>query len=130
MFWKNVCVLAQGENHPALFSKTLVATEASWVTKPPITPFVCQAKVRYRQEDQNCTIQKIEDGKVFVTFDKPQRGVTEGQAVVFYDQDTCLGGAKIISVSRQTRPRGLRAQEERHLASEISVSVESSRKVL
>jgi len=51
--------------------------------------------VRYRQIEQACLIGKIEDDSVRVDFDAPQRAVTPGQSVVFYDGETCLGGGVI-----------------------------------
>lgn len=105
----NTCYLAQGENHPALFSDRLIAEELSWVTNPPTLPFSCTAKVRYRQQDQRCTIQSIGDGKAKVLFDQPQRAVTEGQAIVFYDKELCLGGGKIMQVTRQIEQKSSRA---------------------
>jgi tRNA-specific 2-thiouridylase len=92
---RNALILAQGENHPALFRECLEATELSWVTKQPATPFSCTAKIRYRQSDQACTIEKIEDGRAYVRFSQPQRAVTPRQAIVFYDGPVCLGGGLI-----------------------------------
>ena len=60
----------------------------------PDTPLRCKAKVRYRQDDQDCIIETSGDG-FRVTFDKPQRAVTPGQSVVFYLDDLCLGGGII-----------------------------------
>lgn len=94
---KNVVYLAQGLRHPALFCDDLVATEASWVSgkAPEMFPYRCKSKVRYRQPDQECTITRIENGKIHVKFDIPQRAVTSRQSIVFYDGDVCLGGAMI-----------------------------------
>lgn len=97
---RNAVILAQGMDHPALFCDDLIATELTWVSKsgaPAQLPFSCKAKVRYRQEDQDCVIQKIEDGKAFVTFPVPQRAVTPRQSIVFYDGDVCFGGGIIHS---------------------------------
>jgi tRNA-specific 2-thiouridylase len=66
-----------------------------WVSGcPPQLPLVCSAKVRYRQPDQACTVYKL-DGAYRVDFDRPQRAVTPGQSVVFYQNDRCLGGGVI-----------------------------------
>lgn len=94
---RNVVYIEQGTQHPGLYCDELTATEMSWVSPhgaPPL-PFKCHAKVRYRQTDQACTIHKIENGRIFVSFDVPQRAVTPRQSIVFYDEQTCLGGAMI-----------------------------------
>jgi tRNA-specific 2-thiouridylase len=87
-------IVAQGENHPALFANALTATDVSWVSSAPELPFKCKAKVRYRQIEEPCTVSKQGD-MLLVTFDEPQRAVTPRQSVVFYDGNTCLGGAII-----------------------------------
>ena len=92
---RNVVVIDQGHNHPALYRQKLVAKDASWVGDVPQVPCQCSAKIRYRQRDEACTIEKIEGDQVFVTFDVPQRAVTKRQSIVFYDGDICLGGAII-----------------------------------
>jgi len=94
---RNVVIVVQGEDHPALFSQSLTATELSWINAPPERfPYVCHSKVRYRQEDHPCTIEKIEDGIAYVSFPEPQRSVTPGQSVVFYEGSRCLGGGIIL----------------------------------
>jgi tRNA-uridine 2-sulfurtransferase len=93
---RNVVFVEQGADHPALYSKGLIATELSWVAEPPSSlPFQCKAKIRYRQEDQECTLENVEDGDGRIVFSTPQRAVTQGQAIVFYDGEKCLGGGII-----------------------------------
>lgn len=98
---KNVVFVEQGEDHPALYQDSLIATDISWVGAPPSLPCRCWAKIRYRQADQECLIEKIEDGKIYVSFPKPQRAITPRQSIVFYDQNTCLGGAIILEKGRK-----------------------------
>jgi tRNA-uridine 2-sulfurtransferase len=97
---RNVVYIEQGPDHPALYSQKLIATDISWITEEPLSfPFHCQAKIRYRQPDQECTIEKMEPGRVFVSFSLPQRAVTPRQAIVFYQNDRCLGGGLIVTAN-------------------------------
>ncbi len=93
---RNVLVVVQQTDHPLLTSSTLSAGDTHWIAgAPPKLPLRCHAKARYRQRDQACVVRQGRDGRLEVTFDKPQRALTPGQFVVFYDADCCLGGATI-----------------------------------
>lgn len=93
---RGVVFVEQGADHPALYCDELMATDLSWVAgEAPPLPLTCQAKVRYRQADQTCTIHSIEKGQVQVSFAFPQRAVTPGQSIVFYQGPICLGGGVI-----------------------------------
>ena len=92
---RNVLIAAQGGNHPLLFTNYLTAPQVHWINgEPTETTFRCAAKTRYRQPDQKCTVHKMDDGYQ-VHFDAPQRAVTPGQSVVFYNDEICLGGGVI-----------------------------------
>ncbi|OOR87138.1 tRNA 2-thiouridine(34) synthase MnmA [Moraxella caviae] len=97
----NRLIVGQGHEHPLLLSQSLQATKIDWVAGAPKAifddGFKCTAKTRYRQPDQNCTVFADDDG-LKVMFDEPQRAVTPGQSVVFYDGDVCLGGGVIESI--------------------------------
>jgi tRNA-specific 2-thiouridylase len=99
---RNVLVVVQGEKHPALYSTGLVATDVSWVAGAPLADgsFHCTAKFRYRQPDQGVTVTPQADGTLRVVFDEPQKAITPGQAVVFYDGEACLGGGTIDVVEK------------------------------
>lgn len=92
---RNVLVVAQGTDHPSLYHNRLYAGQVHWINDAPTDSFHCNAKVRYRQADQACEVNLAEDGKLVVVFDEPQRAITPGQSVVFYQDDICLGGAVI-----------------------------------
>ncbi|MDF1763352.1 MAG: tRNA 2-thiouridine(34) synthase MnmA [Oleibacter sp.] len=102
---RNVLIAAQGTDHPLLFSDWLTTGEIFWVNDAPVSqhmpPVTLTAKVRYRQADQTCTLEAIEQG-YRVVFDQPQRAVTPGQSVVFYQNDICLGGGVIETTGKHS----------------------------
>ncbi len=94
----NELLVVQGKDNPLLFASGLRASQAHWINTNWNTEqeFNCTAKIRYRQEDQICSVQ-IDDEQLYVSFTKPQRAITPGQSIVFYQNDICLGGAIIES---------------------------------
>lgn len=96
-FTNNVLVVAQDHDHPRLQRRTLCADEVHWICgEAPGAPLRCTARVRYRQSDQPCTVEAEAD-RALVRFDRPQRALTPGQSVVFYDGEICLGGGRITA---------------------------------
>lgn len=80
-----------------LYSKELIANEINWLAIDKLNePLKLKAKVRYRAKEAECTVYPIENEQVKVIFDEPQRAITPGQSVVFYDEDIVIGGGKII----------------------------------
>ncbi|MDD6682227.1 MAG: tRNA 2-thiouridine(34) synthase MnmA [Clostridiales bacterium] len=98
---KNQLIVAQGEDHPLLYSRAAMASQATFIGEPlpENTPCHVTAKFRYRQPDQPVTVTRIGE-KLYFTFDEPQRAVTPGQSAVLYDGDVCLGGGIIETVER------------------------------
>lgn len=106
---RNQLTVVQGSDHPLLFSRGLTSHSIDWVAgRAPSLPLRCVAKTRYRQPDQACTVQATDDVYT-VVFDQPQRAVTPGQSVVFYQGDVCLGGGVIETTYRES-PEGATAQ--------------------
>lgn len=90
----NRIILGSNED---LFVKTLEAKDLNWMAiEKPDAPIRALAKIRYKHREQPATIEVIGEDRVRVTFDEPQRAATPGQAVVFYDGDTVLGGGTVI----------------------------------
>ncbi len=59
-------------------------------------PIKCKGKLRYRQREEDCIIHPISETAVVAEFLEPQRAPAAGQAAVFYDGDTVLGGGTIV----------------------------------
>lgn len=96
----NQLVVAQGNEHPLLFSNNLCCDNIEWIDgQGPALPFSGKAKTRYRQSDQNCHVVRESTG-YRVLFEHPQRSVTPGQSVCIYDHDWCLGGGVITATGR------------------------------
>ena len=95
---KNILYVSQGEGEE-LYSSGLITYKVNWIPQTPADKkFDCFAKFRYRQPDQAVSVE-IKDDKVIVTFKEKQRAVTEGQFVVFYDEEeNCLGGGIIDEI--------------------------------
>ncbi len=96
---RNVLFVGQSFHNDKLYSTSIIATDISWVSneEKPGT-FECTAKFRYRQPDNKVTVQLLEGNKANIIFHEPIRAVTPGQAVVFYQDDECLGGGTIDEV--------------------------------
>ena len=117
-FATNTLVVAEGPYDEKLFSREIAVGDINWISgKTPHLPLRCEARIRYRQSLQKCTIlqvpnsapsansraspvrsQGIGSGPKFqVRFHEPQRAATPGQSVVFYKNEEMLGGGIIIA---------------------------------
>jgi len=82
------------------FASELSANQLNWLAKMP-RQFVCQAKIRYRQEDVETTVRWSKD-RATVSFSQPVRAITAGQSIVFYSSSgQLLGGGVINEVPAQ-----------------------------
>jgi len=90
----NSLIVVQGD-HPLRYSQQLVASDAAWVNDAPQDSDVCTAKIRYRQDDQSCTVTSLTSDRLRVDFATKQSAITPGQYVVIYSGERCLGGAVI-----------------------------------
>jgi tRNA-specific 2-thiouridylase len=84
-----------------LLSRTLIAHKLNWIAVDELRePTRVTAKIRHRHEPAPAVLENAPNGEVRVTFDQPQRAITPGQAVVFYDGDLVVGGGWIAEVPK------------------------------
>lgn len=87
--------LVVGEEND-LGEQLLVAKDNTWIRgAQPTGSFRAQVKIRYKARQAWATVTPAENNQAMVEFDEPQRDITPGQAAVYYDGDTVLGGGII-----------------------------------
>ena len=76
--------------------RELIATEVNYVSgRVPQEPLEITAKIRYKAIESEALLAPLDDGRARVTFARPQRDITPGQGVVFYQGEVVLGGGII-----------------------------------
>ena len=79
-----------------LLRSGLIASRVNWISIKKLTrPLRVLAQIRSRHQAAEATLSAQDNGSVVVRFDEPQRAVTPGQAVVFYQDDLVVGGGWI-----------------------------------
>ncbi len=91
---RNEVVIGRTEEQ---YHKTITANDVNWITFEKLTsPIKVTAKIRYKHKEVPATVSQLDDEKILVEFEEPQRAPAKGQAVVFYDGDYVVGGGKIL----------------------------------
>ena len=96
----NRLLVAQGEDHPMLYSTRCRAEDVTWIGEAPLREggtLRCSVKFRYRQPDQPAEVT-LQDGNLMIHALTPQRAVTPGQSAVLYDGEVCLGGSIVTEI--------------------------------
>ncbi|AFS46742.1 tRNA 2-thiouridine(34) synthase MnmA [Streptococcus agalactiae] len=100
---KNILYVGQGFYHDSLMSTSLTASEIHFTRDMPNEfKLECTAKLRYRQPDSKVKVY-VKGNQARVVFDDLQRAITPGQAVVFYNEQECLGGGMIDQAYRDDK---------------------------
>ncbi|GIX30785.1 MAG: tRNA-specific 2-thiouridylase MnmA [Porticoccaceae bacterium] len=99
-FARNALIVVQGADHPFLYSRALRTESFHWINGTPVFDRPLLARTRHRQPLQVCRAETLPDGRLQVTFERPQWAVTPGQSVVLYDGERCLGGGVIAEAVR------------------------------
>lgn len=86
-----------GDNED-VFSDYLICDHVNWMAVDGLhgEEKTVMAKIRYSHKGAPCVIRELEDGRVECRFEIPQRAITPGQAVVFYENDYVFGGGTIL----------------------------------
>ena len=89
----NEVVIGSNED---ILTRTVVCDRVNYMAVEDLTsPVRVLAKIRYNHKGEYGQIEKLPDGRVLCTFERPVRAATAGQAIVFYDGEYVLGGGTI-----------------------------------
>ncbi len=84
-----------------VYGDSLVASELNWIAVKKLSqPLDIKVRIRYLHQEADAVITPLDEDNVQITFQTPQMAITPGQAVVFYDEDTVVGGGTIIDTQR------------------------------
>ncbi|MCI2058474.1 MAG: tRNA 2-thiouridine(34) synthase MnmA [Oscillibacter sp.] len=90
-----------------LYARALEARDFNWISgRAPAGPVRVCARLRSCQAEQPAEAEVIGPDRVRIVFDRPQRAIAPGQAVVLYDGDTVVGGGRICRELRSDPPEG------------------------
>ena len=91
----NVLYVAMGDENKYLLSYSCIVSDINLLDELPNN---CTCKFRYRQNDNDVFIEKVDENHILVKYPQGVKAVTPGQACVFYNGDECLGGGIIEKV--------------------------------
>ncbi len=98
---ENILYVAKGDDNEYLLADSCLVEDVNWIDdEVEIDNLGCCAKFRYRQEDKEVTLKRVDDTHVMVYCKNPIKSITSGQAAVFYLGEECLGGGTICKVYR------------------------------
>lgn len=90
---KNLVVVGTNQQ---LYRKRLLASQIHLISDQKMKrPMAVKAKIRYKHKEARALLNPLDSGMAIVEFEKPQRAITPGQSVIFYDEDVVLGGGII-----------------------------------
>ena len=93
------------DEEASLYREEARVASVNWVAiDRPSGPVQVVAKARYKAEMVPATLEAVTDGCARVVFDTPQRALTPGQTIVFYQGDLVVGGGTLEDMPRSARP--------------------------
>jgi tRNA-specific 2-thiouridylase len=82
-----------------VYGDTFIAHSVNWIrSQDTASPISCKVKIRYNHPGAEATLSPMGEDALEVNLKTPQKAITPGQAVVFYDGETVLGGGWIREV--------------------------------
>lgn len=91
--YNNAVIVGKDEE---LQERSLTASQLNLIALSEINlPLTVKARIRYKHREADAVVVPLNKNRVRVEFLVPQRAVTPGQSVVFYDGDVVIGGAVI-----------------------------------
>ena len=91
---KNEVILGTNEE---VYARQLYCNRVNFMSIQDVEePIKVNAKIRYNDRGNMCTVSKVEEDLYMCEFDEPVRAITPGQAIVFYENDYLVGGGTII----------------------------------
>jgi len=95
-YQKNILYVVKNWNENILYQPNLIAKNVNWLSgRAPQRALNCEAVIRYGHKAVKCTVKPKNKSAYSVEFKAPQRAVTPGQSVVFYQKKQVLGGGII-----------------------------------
>jgi tRNA-uridine 2-sulfurtransferase len=94
----NELYVASGEDNQWLKSTRCIVTGVNWLADHDFELLDCQAKFRYRQKDNEITLNILDETTVECIYPNGIKSVTPGQEAVFYKDGLVLGGGVIDQV--------------------------------
>ncbi len=93
---KNILYVVKNWNENILYGESLIAQKVNWLSGRPLKRALsCEAVIRYGHKAVKCTINPKNKTDYNVEFKAPQRAITPGQSIVFYNKKQVLGGGII-----------------------------------
>ena len=94
---ENILYISYGNTDYLISDSCIIDTVNFNSDKRPID---CTAKFRYRQPDNDVSLEYLDNGEILVKYPQGVKAVTPGQACVIYDGEECLGGGIIKEVRK------------------------------
>ena len=96
-----------------VYGTELIASGLNWISLTELKePLTAKAKIRYQHNEAEAEITPVDTDKASVRFKEPQMAIAPGQAVVFYNGDTVIGGGTIEAGKKQDTSRVILAHKQ------------------